>query len=955
VSYRDEVLSRLDIRAFFAHYGVELGSRIGDNEFRFHCPFHEDRNASANVNVTNGLWKCHGCQAGGGPVDFVLRKESRPATDVRAVLDELARLAGVTTSRAGPPRGSRRASLSDDNVAGWHAAALRNPELMAWFHDKRGYTPETVEAWELGWDGQRVTIPIRVEGRLVNVRRYQRDAGSEAQKMLNIAGAGEARIWPTGELPADVLLVEGEWDCILLRQEGFANAFTATGGAGTFKPEWVEAFRDRRVTVVYDNDKAGRLGSQKVARMLSEVAQVSICLIPGLPDHGDPTDFFVEQQRSRDELDALILDATPYLVSTASAEEPKTATRVPLAKASDARWQGQRLELPVLVSGKATTPYLVPAEFNVHCTMSNKRLCSTCPLLEAQGDRDVKLTAMDAATLSLVNVGMPERDKALAELAGAVRACPLPQVSIKSWTNIEEVRLIPELDADNGGDTEYVSRQGYFLGHGIMPNRGYLLRGYTHPFPKTQASVHLLSEAEPAQDNIGSFVLTPQVRDELRVFQVAGSVAGRFGDIYADLAANVHQIRDRLDMQIAYDLVWHSVIGFTFNGAYVRRGWVEGMVMSDSGQGKTEMAHHLLRHYRLGSRVQSEQSSMAGLLGGLEKMGDTWILGWGQLPQNDKRLLVIDEAQGLAASVIEALSDVRASGVAEITKIRTERTNARVRLLWLANPVSGRTLAQHNQGVLAISELMTKPEDIRRLDFALCLASGDVDFARSINVAHGVVGDPRYSSEACRSLVLWAWSRRPDQIVFTPQATDQILSAATDMGLRYHASIPLVEPSDQRLKLARLAIAAAVRVYSTDETGELVVVQREHVAFIVDYLARIYNARAMAYGEYSGQQRRGEQLTPDETQGARGTFAIWDNSAEALAFFRTATTFRKSDLEDVVGWDTDYAKQQIRWLTSHQLIRQTRNGFVKRPAFIALLRDDLDPPDYRADLAEAEF
>jgi hypothetical protein len=91
-------------------------------------------------------------------------------------------------------------------------------------------------------------------------------------------------------------------------------------------------------------------------------------------------------------------------------------------------------------------------------------------------------------------------------------------------------------------------------------------------------------------------------------------------------------------MQVAYDLVWHSVISFYFNGAFVRRGWAEAMVMGDSGQGKTEMFLGMLGHYRLGERVQGEQTSSAGLIGGLEKMGDTWLLSWGRIPLNDKRL-----------------------------------------------------------------------------------------------------------------------------------------------------------------------------------------------------------------------------------------------------------------------------------------------------------------------------
>ncbi len=223
------------------------------------------------------------------------------------------------------------------------------------------------------------------------------------------------------------------------------------------------------------------------------------------------------------------------------------------------------------------------------------------------------------------------------------------------------------------------------------------------------------------------------------------------------------------------------------------------------------------------------------------------------------RLLVIDETQGLQANQIEALSDVRATGVAEITKIRTERTNARCRIVWLANPSTGRPLAQYNQGVLAIKDVFRKPEDIRRLDFALATATGDVDL-REINARHGAPVPPRYSSEACRSLVLWAWSRTSDQVSFTPEATEAILAAAMDFGQRYHPSIPIVEPADQRLKFARLAAATAARMYSTDSTGEILEVHPSHVAFVRSYLDKIFDSRGMSYLEYSKQQKQGESF-----------------------------------------------------------------------------------------------
>jgi hypothetical protein len=947
--YRDAAISRLDNLAWFGSKVGEL-KRLNDTEYQFRCPIHQEEHGSANVNIRTGAWYCHVCNVGGSAIDLLMRTGS----SYKDALAEVGNAAGL----GDPPGPGRRAEapgrapsqtarpsarLSDQKVEEWHAAALRNPDLMRWFRDKRGFTPDTVARWKLGWDGERVTIPVRDEGgALVNVRRYLRDAKGEQGKMLSLAqGTGNARLFPADVLALDeVILVEGEWDCILMHQQGFRNTLTVTSGAGIFNPEWVALFEQKRVVIAYDNDDAGRRGSQKVARMLAPVAEVGICVIPGLPEKGDVTDFFVEQSRDAEELRQLILDAEPFLLSAAPVDDGPPV-RVSLPLASDAvAYRGKRLEIPVMVSGKAMSPYTVPSRFTVRCDLGNKRYCPVCPLAEVSGQREVVINPADAKVLQLLAVSDQQQNTAMRALAKAVPQCNRPQIEVTESTNVEELRLIPEIDTTvAAGDAEYASRVGYLIGHGLRTNRSYTVLGYTHPDPRTQLTVHLLSEAIPAQDSISAFAMTSDLRESLKTFQAGDDgVEGRFRSIYDDMRLNVHRIQGRFDMQVAYDLVWHSAIAFYFNGAYVRRGWAECMVVGDSGQGKTEMAMGLLSHYRMGERVQGEQASLAGLIGGLEKMGDTWILGWGKVPQNDKRLLVVDETQGLQSGQVEAMSDVRATGVAEVTKIRTERTNARCRLIWLANPSTGRPLAQYNQGVLALKDVFHKPEDIRRLDLAIAVATGDVDL-REINALHAQPVAPTYSADACRQLILWAWSRTPDQIRFSPSATQAILDHAMDFGRRYHASIPIVEPADQRLKLARLSVAAAARLFSTDETGEHVCVEVDHVEFIAAYLHRIYNSRGMAYGEYSGQMKSGESLSPDERLRIRTELLALPNHTSALDFFRQAKVFRKTELEEQLGWSSEECKATLKLLTTSRLIRSTRDGYVKQPVFIELLRE----------------
>ncbi|MFZ1989315.1 MAG: CHC2 zinc finger domain-containing protein, partial [Alphaproteobacteria bacterium] len=38
------------------------------------CPFHEDGDPSLTVTPDKNLWHCFGCGAGGGPIDWVMKK-----------------------------------------------------------------------------------------------------------------------------------------------------------------------------------------------------------------------------------------------------------------------------------------------------------------------------------------------------------------------------------------------------------------------------------------------------------------------------------------------------------------------------------------------------------------------------------------------------------------------------------------------------------------------------------------------------------------------------------------------------------------------------------------------------------------------------------------------------------------------------------------------------------------
>lgn len=601
---------------------------------------------------------------------------------------------------------------------------------------------------------------------------------------------------------------------------------------------------------------------------------------------------------------------------------------VSLAETSKAQYSGRKLQCDVYVSGKSSTPYIIPKTIEFDCSNSPKE-CTMCALADSRS-ATLQIGASSRNILALLG----KSDKTVANvLRQWVGACEVCEMDIIATQNIEELRVSPNLDAFLPS-AEYVTRECYYIGHGLQPNRPYRLSCYCYPEPATQRAVLVADTATPLRDMVETFDFS-KVADSLTAFQ--GKPDDVFNRIYDDFVSNVHRIVGRRTLQIAIDLVFHSVLQFKFQGVSLRRGWTEGFILGDSGQGKTEMTLCLLNHYKQGDRIQGEGSSTAGLIGGLEKLGDRWILVWGRIPQMDRRLLIIDEFSGVSEEDVAKLSDIRSTGIAEITKIRTERASARTRLLMMSNTRDGQPLAAYNTGVEALKEVFGHAEDVRRLDFALTVASGEVT-TEQLNSARKNVPHT-FTTDLCRDLILWAWSRTSEQIIISDKVTQMILDYATELSAKYSAFIPLVEAADTRVKLARLSVACACRCFSADKEGN-VIVKPEHVEFVYNFLKTCYDSPFMGYDVYSTRTKSETVFEGDkELDSAYREFKKlpgWKDAHSVLT--RVGNPFRGYELSEQLGIESYEVKDMIHFFSKYKMIQTLPAGYRKLPKLNTFLR-----------------
>ncbi len=229
------------------------------------CPFHEDKNPSFVIDPGKSGWKCWGCGEHGDAAALVMRLQGVGFPEAVAYLagkptpsGKLARPRPPAASRdkapakppeeaSGLPLADALARIADAEQRLWTPSGV---DALKYLHG-RGLTDQTIRAARLGWlpkvmllkaDGvtywraSGVTIPWFDRDRLTLVK-IRRPEGSEPRYVEAFRDRPE--VFPSMELirpGAPLVIVEGEFDALLLGQELAGLASVVTCGSASNGP-----------------------------------------------------------------------------------------------------------------------------------------------------------------------------------------------------------------------------------------------------------------------------------------------------------------------------------------------------------------------------------------------------------------------------------------------------------------------------------------------------------------------------------------------------------------------------------------------------------------------------------------------------------------------------------------------------------------------------------------------
>jgi 5S rRNA maturation endonuclease (ribonuclease M5) len=292
-----------DVRAFYEALGIELPS-WAHTEAPVRCFANpeahkrEDRDASCSVNIHSGAFNCHGCGARGGAYDAALARGRSPreAIDLMVAFGLTERrprdtsrtsssLASTrdTSSTPARERTQRRATapaclaVTGEKVQEWAKQLERSSALLARLERERGWSRRALVDLEIGFDGERITVPIwrpatpadrawSERAVLQGLLRLRLDP-TEHPKVTAVPGTRCGLVpLPAWTRAGRVLLVEGPSDMLAARSAGLEAI--AVPGANAWRSEWASALDGRTVVVVMDCDMPGRQAAARIAEDL---------------------------------------------------------------------------------------------------------------------------------------------------------------------------------------------------------------------------------------------------------------------------------------------------------------------------------------------------------------------------------------------------------------------------------------------------------------------------------------------------------------------------------------------------------------------------------------------------------------------------------------------------------------------------------------------------------------
>ena len=910
------------------------------------CPFHPDIHPSACINQKTGAFNCWSCKKRTTIVSFLSKITNSPVQTINAKI-------GYKTDCKNP--------ISPTDIEADHLRIWQHQQLLDALHH-RCITDELIRKYRLGsktfGEENRICIPIPNDiGEYATIRLYL--PGATERKFTNLLGKdrSKTRLYPIEQLEYDTILVcGGELKAVaaaaVLNQYDI-GAIAPTCGENSWPSEYNDRFANKLVYINCDVDATGEKYSEIRCRILQTVARAvhKVIFTPemvGSLPKGDMNDFL----RLGGDLYKLIIDSKEWILVPGGEILEELATESTFHEAYAHSNVGKKLKFKGVVASVNANSFLAPVLVEVQCNR-NEEFCTICDVnsqaMTSQLDTtiigtEMKISEEHPCLLAIIGEKTEEHRKIYKTNFRIPQNCRQCNFEVKKSTSLVEVRLDEQVDATSRSEAMSM-RSAYVVNSNILiEQQTYNITGRLYPSPKNQVSTFLISSLETTMDSLDSY--SSDDSEELQIFVpnnwTVESVEAKLDDIYADFESNITKIYQRRDYHLLIDLVYHSILNFKLGDNKNVNGWVEALVIGDTGQGKSEASKYIQKHYGLGVSVDCKNATLPGLTIGLDRGPNKYFAVYGVYPKNDKKLVIFEELIGMNHKVFQAMTEVRSSGNVQITKIDSKIRKARVRLLAISNPPPFREIASYTYGIEAALGVIGTNEDLRRFDATLIMAKSDIDQdALTKTLLNVPVVEHKYTADLSMKLVLKAW--KCEDIEFEDIA-HILLTSRSLVGI-FGDGTPILDNNTSHLKLAKLSAALAARTHSYIDG--VLFVRKCHVELIAKFLTRIYSSSGARLDEKSKAVRCSSMLR--DKDGLLAYIKGINNAANITLKLSEIDEISGRFVQDLCGDFYVGTTLFARLIQSNAITRIKGDRYSKTSEFNKLLannRFELEIPDY---------
>ncbi|MCS6955726.1 MAG: hypothetical protein NZM44_05155, partial [Candidatus Calescibacterium sp.] len=361
-------------------------------------------------------------------------------------------------------------------------------------------------------------------------------------------------------------------------------------------------------------------------------------------------------------------------------------------------------------------------------------------------------------------------------------------------------------------------------------------------------------------------------------------------------------------------------------GEQKEKAALEVFVIGDTRTGKTTVFQKYVELTKIGTLISGENVSLAGLVGGMQQLSyGKWTISWGIFPQNDRGMVIIDEADALPLEVISGITSVRSSGVAEINKVQQAKANSRIRLVFISNPKNNMNIESYGCGIKAIDDFGYSKQDLSRFDYFYILSRNDV----KTEEAKYHIDSTSIPLDIYRLVSHRAYSQtQMDNII-----PDVVLEFARDAGEylsnKYMCDLPVFSEGYAFMKVIRIALAIK-NLLCIPITEEVIIASKK-------LLERIYDEQPADFANYALMWRKQMQL--DEELVAKVLAPIINIKEFAKKMFMR-DSFNYVFFQEITGCNVNEAYAlYVRPLSeAHAIYPLPKRGqWAKTPDFVRLL------------------